>query len=55
MNKFRNILMFMPETLRADAVFGKGGRRALTPNMDALGEDGVQFECAGFLSYWQQL
>ena len=55
MNKFRNILMFMPETLRADAVFGEGGRRALTPNMDALGEDGVQFECAGFLSYWQQL
>jgi arylsulfatase A-like enzyme len=39
-----NIVLFMPETLRADAVFGPGERRAITPHMDALGEEGVRFE-----------
>jgi arylsulfatase A-like enzyme len=39
-----NIVLFMPETLRADAVFGDQAGRALTPNMDALGEEGVCFD-----------
>ncbi len=39
-----NIVLFMPETLRADAGFGDPSRRARTPNMDTLGEEGVRFE-----------
>jgi arylsulfatase A-like enzyme len=39
-----NIVLFMPETLRADAVFGDQAGRAVTPNMDALGAEGVCFE-----------
>lgn len=38
-----NFLLFMPETLRADAVFGPRENRARTPNMDRLAEEGVAF------------
>ena len=38
-----NILLFMPETLRADAVFGPKEQRAKTPNMDRLAGEGVAF------------
>jgi len=38
-----NFLLFMPETLRADAVFGPQRIRARTPNMDRLAEEGVAF------------
>ncbi len=44
MPKRPNIIMFMPETVRADAVFGPGDGRASTPHMDALGDAGVRFE-----------
>jgi len=36
-----NLLLFMPETLRADAVFGPAASRARTPNMDRLAAEGV--------------
>ncbi len=39
-----NIVLFMPETLRADAVFGPQAERAITPNMDALAADGIAFD-----------
>jgi len=39
-----NLVLFMPETLRADAVFGDPAGRAVTPHMDALGDEGVRFE-----------
>ena len=39
-----NIVLFMPETLRADAVFGDPAGRAVTPNMDALAAEGLAFE-----------
>jgi choline-sulfatase len=38
-----NLILFMPETLRADAVFGPPAARAQTPAMDALAADGVRF------------
>ena len=41
--KRKNIILFMPETLRADAVNGNPEARAKTPNMDALAESGVRF------------
>ena len=44
MSKRPNIVLFMPETLRADAVFSDQAGRAVTPNMDALGDAGVRFE-----------
>jgi arylsulfatase A-like enzyme len=39
-----NLLLFMPETLRQDAVFGPAGTTAMTPNMEALAEEGVRFD-----------
>lgn len=39
-----NLVLFMPDQLRADAVFGPPGVTANTPNMDALGNQGVTFE-----------
>jgi len=44
MSKRPNIVLFMPETLRADVVFGDPDSRASTPNLDALGDAGVRFE-----------
>jgi len=38
-----NIVLFMPETLRADAVLGDPAGRAATPNVDALAAEGVAF------------
>ena len=38
-----NLLLFMPETLRADAVFGPPADRARTPNLDRLAGEGVSF------------
>jgi len=43
MNDKPNFLFFMPETLRADAVFGPKKHRAQTPVMDKLAEEGVAF------------
>lgn len=43
MNKRPNIILFMPETMRADAVFGDTEKRAQTPNIDCLVKDGVSF------------
>lgn len=41
MKKRPNFLLFMPETLRADAVFGPTATRPRTPNLDRLAEEGV--------------
>ena len=38
-----NIVLFMPETLRADAVLGDPAARAVTPNIDRLATEGVAF------------
>ena len=38
-----NLLLFMPETLRADAVLGPRESRAQTPNLNRLAEEGVSF------------
>lgn len=38
-----NLILFMPETVRGDAVFGPAASRARTPAMDALGNEGVAF------------
>ena len=38
-----HLLLFMPETLRADAVLGALEARAKTPNMDRLAAEGVSF------------
>lgn len=38
-----NLILFMPETLRADAVFGPLARRAKTPVLDRLAEEGAAF------------
>ncbi len=43
MNKRPNLLLFMPETLRADAVYGPRTSRAITPNFDRLTAEGVAF------------
>lgn len=43
MSKRPNFLLLMPETLRADAVFGPKDHRARTPNLDRLAEEGVSF------------
>ena len=43
MTKRPNFLLFMPETLRADVVFGPTESRARTPNMDRLASEGVAF------------
>jgi arylsulfatase A-like enzyme len=44
MPKHPNIVLFMPETLRADSVFGPQENRAITPHIDAIGDAGVRFE-----------
>ncbi len=38
-----NLILFMPETLRADAVFGDPEHRAQTPNFDRLAAESVVF------------
>ena len=38
-----NFVLFMPETLRADAVFGPRRHRACTPNLDRLKDEGAAF------------
>ena len=43
MTQSPNLLLFMPETLRADAVFGAPENRAKTPVFDQLGERGACF------------
>ncbi|NOY81512.1 MAG: sulfatase-like hydrolase/transferase [Kiritimatiellaeota bacterium] len=43
MNKRPNLLLFMPETLRADALYGPRATRAITPNFDRLASGGVAF------------
>lgn len=43
MSKPPNLLLFMPETLRADAVYGPPTTRAVTPNFDRLASEGVSF------------
>lgn len=39
-----NLILFMPETLRADAVFGEPGTVAHAPNLRQLAAEGVAFE-----------
>jgi arylsulfatase A-like enzyme len=41
-----NLVFFMPDQLRADAVGAFGNPVASTPNIDALADDGVKFEQA---------
>jgi len=41
-----NLLLFMPETLRADAFYGPKEARARTPNFDRFAESGVAFTSA---------
>ncbi|MFO7947526.1 MAG: sulfatase-like hydrolase/transferase [Armatimonadota bacterium] len=43
MSKQPNILIFLPETVRGDAVYGSDGAGAVTPNFDRLRSDGVTF------------
>ncbi|OPZ86092.1 MAG: Choline-sulfatase [bacterium ADurb.Bin429] len=38
-----NLILFMPETVRADAVFGPEGKCAFTPHLDALITEGGAF------------
>ena len=42
-NRKPNFLLFMPETVRADAVTGDPAGRAKTPVLDALAAEGVSF------------
>lgn len=52
MSKRPNLLLFMPETVRGDAVVGDPQSRARTPNMDRLAEQGVSFSnCFAQMSY----
>ncbi|MFH1616192.1 MAG: sulfatase-like hydrolase/transferase [Planctomycetota bacterium] len=44
MKKQPNMILFMPETLRADAVFGLAERRARTPVLDELAKQSVTFQ-----------
>ena len=41
-----NIVLFMPDQLRSDAVGCFGGTAAATPNIDELAANGVRFENA---------
>lgn len=43
MSKKPNLLLFLPETLRADAFYGPRNRRAYTPNFDSFIDSGVTF------------
>ncbi|MBI3987168.1 MAG: sulfatase-like hydrolase/transferase [Lentisphaerae bacterium] len=38
-----NLIVFLPETIRADAAIGPAEGRAQTPHLDALAADGVSF------------
>jgi len=38
-----NLIVFLPETVRGDAVYGDLVHRAQTPNMDRLAQEGVSF------------
>jgi arylsulfatase A-like enzyme len=47
-----NLLLFLPETVRADAVYGPAGSRARTPNYDRLASEGVAFtQCYAMAAY----
>lgn len=43
MSRRPNLLLFMPETVRADAIHGPRETRAITPNFDRLGDEAVAF------------
>ena len=43
MKKPPNLLLFMPETIRADAIYTPPGAGAITPNFDRLCSEGVAF------------
>ena len=43
MSRHPNLILFMPETVRADAVFGPRERRARTPVLDRLAAEGAAF------------
>jgi len=43
MSKRPNILLFLPETVRGDAIYGPPETRAVTPNFDRLRAEGVTF------------
>ena len=38
-----NLIIFLPETVRGDAVYGDPAHRAHTPNMDRVAQEGVSF------------
>lgn len=47
-----NLLFFMPETLRADAIYGEAATRAQTPVLDRLAGEGTAFtNCFAQVSY----
>ena len=47
-----NLLLFMPETLRADAIYGDTATRAQTPVLDRLAGEGTAFtNCFAQVSY----
>lgn len=43
MTRHPNILIFLPETVRADAVYAPAGAGAVTPSFDQLRSEGVSF------------
>jgi arylsulfatase A-like enzyme len=43
MSKRPNLLLFLPETVRGDAIYGPPETRAVTPNFDRLRSEGVSF------------
>lgn len=48
----QNVLLYLIDTLRADRVGAYGGRRGLTPRIDALAREGVVFENTTAASSW---
>jgi arylsulfatase A-like enzyme len=46
MSRRQNLLIFLPETVRADAVYDAPGAGAVTPNFDRLRGEGVTFSQA---------
>lgn len=46
MDNIENVVVVVIDALRADRVSAVGGREGLTPNLDALAEDGTAFENA---------
>jgi len=47
-----NLLLYVVDTLRVDAVGSYGGKDAITPNFDSLAAAGIQFENAFSSSSW---